>query len=440
MDELRKFKKYIDKHWIESKESALEITIAIQNSELNAGNGNYTRTLHVPKFFDRDDKARFEHIVEQTYAIFRKVIVAYRSDARIRALFPFSKELEELILLEPQYPVPIPICRIDIFFDENMKDFYFCEFNTDGTSAMNENWRLNALLELNNAYTALKPHVEVLELMETWIDAFLKTYHETANAKENPNVAIVDFLEKAYLSELYQFEDRFRKRGLVCEVVDIRDLKYDGTRLVSQKTGTPFDVVYRRAVTKDVMEHYDELKDDFIACVKDANVVLIGAFQTQLVHHKCINQVLFDETMRGYLTKEECAFLDNHMPKTRDLTLAVANEIVLQKDNWIIKPKDSYAAKGVWAGCDLDQHRWAKVLFDFVDKDYIAQEYIPPFKSENIDLVNHDHWMMYSNLTGLYTYNGVFAGVYSRMSDSGIISTQYNEKTVATLFLRGNQD
>lgn len=440
MDEFKQFKKYIDGHWVESKESALKITMAIQDSELNAGNGNYTRTLHVPKFFDQEDKHRFERIVDQTYMIFRKVIEAYRKDPQIRKLFPFSKELEELILLEPLYPIPIPICRIDVFFDENMKEFHFCEFNTDGTSAMNENRRLNEFLDLNNAYMALKPKVEILELMESWVDSFLLTYASSKNAKTDPHIAIVDFLENAYLSELYQFEKLFRDRGFVCEVVDIRDLKYDGSKLVNAKTNTTFDAIYRRAVTKDVMEHYDELKDDFIQCVKDGNIILIGAFQTQIVHHKCINQVLFDEKMRAYLTKEECAFLDEHLPKTYDLTLEVANKIALQKDNWIIKPKDSYAAKGVWAGCDLDSHRWAKVIYDFVDHDYIAQEYIPPFKSENIDLVNHDHWMMYSNLTGLYTYNGVFAGVYSRMSDSGIISTQYNEKTVATLFLLKDEE
>lgn len=439
MEEFKKFKKYIDGHRIESKESALKVTMAIQSSELNAGHGNYTRTLHVPKMFSQADKKRFEKIVDTTYTIFSKTIEAYRKDPAIRKLFPFSKELEELILLRPRYPIPIPICRIDVFYDENHKEFHFCEFNTDGTSAMNENRRLNEFLDLNNAFTALKPDCEIMELMESWVDAFLLTYASSFEAKSDPHIAIVDFLENAYLSELYEFEKLFKKRGFVCEVVDIRDLKYDGSKLVNVKTNTTFDVIYRRAVTKDVMEHYDELKDNFIQCVKDGNVVLIGAFQTQIVHHKCINQVLFDKTMRTYFTEEECAFLDEHLPKTYDLTLDVANRIVLQKADWIIKPKDSYAAKGVWAGCDLNQEHWAQVLYDFVDHDYIAQEYIPPFKSENIDLVNYDHWMMYSNLTGLYTYNGVFAGVYSRMSDSGIISTQYNEKTVPTLFLSNEE-
>ena len=107
-----------------------------------------------------------------------------------------------------------------------------------------------------------------------------------------------------------------------------------------------------------------------------------------------------------------------------------------QKDQWILKPKDSYASKGVWAGIDLSQEEWEKVLYDSINLDYIAQQYITPYKSENIDPVNYDIFKMYSNLTGLYVYNGQFSGVYSRLSDSGIISTQYNEKTIPTLFLK----
>lgn len=435
MEYAQAFKHYIDDHFVQSKESALKITIAIQDSELNAGNGNYTRTLHVPKFFSQADKKRFQEIVEKTYQILTKVIVLYKQEEEIRQLFPFSKELEKLILIDPGYESLIPICRIDIFFDEKDKSFHFCEINTDGTSAMNENYRLDQLLSLNNAYTALKPDVEHLELMESWIDAFLATYASTQGAKEKPNVAIVDFLEKAYISEFYQFQKRFEKRGLRCEIVDARDLKYDGNQLINQKTGTAIDVIYRRAVTKDIMEHWEQVQD-LIQAYKEGKVVLVGAFQTQIVHHKCISEVLFNEKLRKHLSEEEKAFIDAHFPRTYDLTKDIAEKIEKDKDHWIIKPKDSYAAKGVWAGIDLDQAHWKKVIYDFIGHDYIAQQYIHPYQSENIDLVNYNVWREYSNLTGLYAYNGQFAGVYSRLSDSGIISTQYNEKTIATLFTK----
>ncbi|MBP3853326.1 MAG: hypothetical protein J6D18_02020, partial [Erysipelotrichaceae bacterium] len=134
----KEYKKYIESHFIESKKSALEIARAILHSELNAGSGVYTKTLHIPKFFSFRDKEIFEQIVQITYSVFSIVIEAYRKDEKIRALFPFDPRLEELILLPAAYPTPIPICRIDIFYDEDTKDFYFCEFNTDGTSAMNE--------------------------------------------------------------------------------------------------------------------------------------------------------------------------------------------------------------------------------------------------------------------------------------------------------------
>ena len=93
----QQYKEYIKSHWLETKESALRITDRIQNSELNAGGNNYTRTLQIPKFFTRNDYLKFKCIVEKTYTIFEKVIKAYRNDSSIRSLFPFSKELEELM-------------------------------------------------------------------------------------------------------------------------------------------------------------------------------------------------------------------------------------------------------------------------------------------------------------------------------------------------------
>lgn len=430
-----KMKNYIDEHHIESKESALKTTMSIQASELNAGGPNYTRTLHIPKFYTQKDKKIFTSIVDTMYQIFSKVIKAYRNDEEIRKIFGFSKELEELILLKPRYDSLIPICRVDIFYDEKTKEFGFCEFNTDGTSAMNENKRLNDFLSLNNAFMALDTDFEIMELVNTWVDAFLKICQTDPKLGNMPNIAIVDFLDKAYLNELYVFERVFKEKGYQCEVVDIRSLEYRDHKLWSTKSGMQVDVIYRRAVTKDVMDNL-ELVKDFIDAIKADDVSIIGSFQTQLIHHKCINQVLLHPLMQKYLTQEEVAYIEKHLPKTYDLTKDVADMIKEDKDRWIIKPKDSYAAKGVWAGVDLNTEEWKNEVNHCTDKDYIAQEYITPYKTENIDLVNYDDYQMYSNLTGLYVYDGQFAGVYSRLSDSGIISTQYNEKTIPTLFIK----
>lgn len=429
------YQKLILTHWISSKESAMKMTAAIQKSELNLGGNMYTRTLHVPKIFTQTDKQNFIQIVNQTYRIFTKVIDAYKKDSSIRTLFGFCKQLEELILCEPFYTSPIPICRIDIFYDEKTKDFGFCEFNTDGTSAMNENKRLNDFLRLNNIYQYDPHSYEILELVDRWADALIQTMNEDPKVPENPRIGICDFLENAYYTELYVFEQVFKDKGFDCEVIDIRKLDYKQGKLVSQKTGKPIDVIYRRAVTRDVMDHIDQIQP-FIQAYLDHAFCCIGAFQTQLVHHKQIMQVLTDPQMQRYFSQEDIEFIQAHCPVTYDLSEDLISRVLEDKDHWIIKPKDSYASKGVWAGVDLHRNQWEKVLREHINDNYIVQRYITPFKTLNIDLVNQDAFMEYSNMSGLYVYNGEFAGVYSRLSDGGIISTQYNEKTIPTLFER----
>ena len=42
----------------------------------------------------------------------------------------------------------------------------------------------------------------------------------------------------------------------------------------------------------------------------------------------------------------------------------------------------------------------------------------------------------YSNLTGMFVYNGKFKGIYSRISQSEIISTQYSEMALPTVVVK----
>ena len=51
------------------------------------------------------------------------------------------------------------------------------------------------------------------------------------------------------------------------------------------------DAIYRRAVTSDIMKHYEEV-GDFIAAVKDNAVCLIGDFRTQIAHNKILYKIL----------------------------------------------------------------------------------------------------------------------------------------------------
>ncbi len=443
MNNLNEWQKWAEEHPGESKESFMKIRDEILASPLHYSTPNspvrddiYTETLYLPKIFTQEDKKNFEQIAETSARIFDKVVDAYKKDPAVRRVFGFDPALNRLILNSPEYEIRIPMLRVDIFYDEDSKDFKFCEFNTDGTSAMFENDTMAEFFRKDNAlFSHFRPDLEYMNLMQPWIEAFQAVWQQTpaAQGKEKPSVVITDFLEDSYYPELQAFRDLFVKNGYECELEDIRNLDYDGKHLFSSKTGTRYDAVYRRAVTRDIMSGYHDVIP-FLCAVHDHAAVLIGDFQTQIIHSKMISEALRSEAVRQYLTDEEKDFIDDHLPSTENLTSRNVRRYLKDKDRWIIKPKDSYAAKGVWAGIDVSDALWTKLLNDFRDTDYIIQEYVPHYLSQNIDYSRQDHFIPYHNMTGLYMYNGKFAGVYSRLSDSGIVSTQYNERMIPTFF------
>lgn len=431
------YRQEIKKHFEENKEAALKIKDYLEHSSV-AYHGRCVHTLHVPKVFTQQAVEHYRQITGMTYTIFEKVIKEYLRNPSYRKLFPFSKKLEELILIPRLYDCHLPIARFDIFYNEEDGSFKFCEINTDGTSAMNEDYVLNMAVEKNPAHQKMKERYSMksFELFDCWVKEFMNIYGTYEKKVQRPYVAIVDFLEHCSITEFEEFKRRFEAAGYETEICEITKLKYRDHVLYSP-TGHPIDVVYRRAVTSDVMTHYDEVQD-FLAAVKNQDVCLIGAFCTQIIHNKWLFWVLYRKETMEFLTKEEQSFIKEHVPYTdllADNQETVAH-VIKKKDGYIIKPLDSYASRGVYAGIDFSEEEWENIVREHAGGDYIYQEYCSPYRTENIYLVEENpRWKQYTNMSGLFVYNGKFSGIYSRLSDGGIISSQYNEKAVATLYL-----
>lgn len=433
----REYQTIIEENFEENREAAWKTRDYLLHSSV-AYHGRCVRTLQIPKVFTPAVIDDFRGIVDTTYRIFQKVIREYLENPRYRKLFPFSPELEELILIPSLYDSLLPIARFDIFYNEENGSFQFCEINTDGTSAMNEDYVLNQAIELNPAHQAMKRRhkFSVFELYDSWVKTFLSIYQTYEKRREHPHVAIVDFLENASITEFEEFRRRFEKAGISCEIAEITQLSYENHRLISP-LGRPIDAVYRRAVTTDVMARKEEVRP-FLEAVKNQDVCLIGAFRTQIIHNKWLFKMLHEEPTLALLDPRERSFVKAHVPYTNLLAEGSArrNQLLREKDRWLIKPLDSYASRGVWAGCDCTEEEWEKHIDDSMGQNYIYQEYCPPFRTENICFIEEPaEFKAYTNMSGLFVYNGQFAGVYSRLSDGGIISSQYNEKAVPSLVL-----
>lgn len=444
--------------------SAHEASGRAQVEEMRRGTATYKgvpiKFGYLPKYFSAEGFAKLKEDLEHAWRILVRVIEEYLDCPDYRALFGFSKELEDMILRRPAYSTLLPICRLDIFLNEETGEFRFCEFNADGSSAMNENAELyrtyrNTLLyrEMNGKYEQ-----EMFELFDSWVEVFLRIWREAQGEKAEPGdlsgkaysetfaeksslpaVGIVDFLEKgSSQAEFVAFREAFSRAGCEAYVAEIRNLRYEGGRLLTED-GHVIDAVYRRAVTSDILAHKEEVQP-FLEAVRDRRVCLIGDFCTQVVHDKVLFRLLHDPRTASFLSEEDNAFIAAHVPYTAMLTREEAERPEVRGDRarWIIKPRDSYGAHGIYPGRLMTDGEWEARLDERADTDYILQEFVQPYKTENIFFGEEKpEWKSFNNMTGVYLYGGQVAGIYSRASVTPIISVEGDEHEMTTIVLKG---
>ena len=435
------YRSHIDEHREDNRKGAMMMKENAEHSSLYC-NGILEKTAHIPKVFDQDDIGLFRRISEISCGIFGKVISQYRKDPEYRKLFPFSKELEELVLIPPRYEGVLPVCRLDIFYHEDTGDFKFCEFNTDGTAAMFRDVELRRILINNPAHQAVirRFELEPFELFDSWVDTFMSLYRTCPRRIEKPNIAIADILENATTRELEKFARHFQAAGYNCEICDIRQMRYEGGILYS-RSGNRIDAIYRRAVTGDVMAHYDEVTD-FLDAVREGSVFMAGAFETQIIHTKWIFYVLHHPMTKAILTEEERSFVENHVPLTVEFSerYIPLEDVRERKDEFMLKPMDAYASKGIYAaGRECTQEEWRQVTEDLYGQGYVCQQYCEQYMTDNIDFAWGDgEWHPYINMPGLYTYNGTFQGVLMRTCcNENIIVAHDNERTLPVYTVTG---
>lgn len=378
--------------------------------------------LYQPMFFTQKDIDNFNNIGDILMSIANKVTNKYIASSEYRKKFKYPKLLEELILVDQGYDINIPIGRFDLFYDGSDK-FKFIEVNTDGSSGMNEDNIFSRILLETAPMKIMKGryNISYFELIDRWVEESLKIYDKFINRVEKPNIAIVDFKETGITAEFEAFRDAYTKKGYNTLIVDPRDLKYiDG---VLYYEDTRIDLIYRRIVTVEFIEKSHEIPD-LINAYRDGAVCVIGSLKSQIMHNKIIFKILHDKDTLEFLSKEEQEFIKDHIPITKELTgdRKIFEEILNNKDKYIIKPIDSFASQGVNAGRDFSTEEWRVIIEECWDKDYLFQEFIesptrPFIQFKDRDILVNDFKM---NI-GVYMYNGRFAGVYTRISQDNII-------------------
>lgn len=394
--------------------------------------------LLIPKLFNREIVEDFSRIAAMTYGILLKVTEQYLKDEAYRQLFRFDPLLERLILSECRYEALLPIARIDLFYNEDTGEFKFCEFNTDGSSGMAEETDIADGLSETYAFHKFSKDLDVVrfELFDSLVDGFLDVYAQYPDHKDHPLIAIVDFLESGISNEFETFRRSFEKKGCEAVIADIRQLVYKDEALYYGDR--KIDAVYRRAVTGEIMAK-QETCPDFIESILDGKVCIIGHIRSQIAHVKLLFAILRRPETQEILTAEENDFVAKHFPFTTVLSSGNYdyNEVLMNKDKWIIKPSDMYASKYVYAGVELSQDEWAKALELGIKSDFLLQEFVQPYETLNCYFDQEGELVvdLFGNITGLYLYHGAFSGIFSRAGRQAIISAQHDGFSLGSMYV-----
>lgn len=377
-----------------------------------------------PFFLDQIDLENFNYILDSILKISNKVINEYKETPEYRKLFNFPKFIEDMILVDNKYDVAVPMGRFDIFY-KSKDDFKFCEINTDGSSAMNEDAVLSQILLQSHGLKDFSKDYKLksFELFDTWVEECLNLYEKYDPNNKTPNVAIMDVLESASTNEFEEFKKAFERAGLDCEIVDVRNLEYKDGHLYHKDF--KIDLIYRRLVTFELIENKEDCKD-FIDAYMDGAMCTIGSIQSQIIHNKIFFKILFDEETRAFLDDEDIDFIDKHIPYTgifggsEDVFEKVKND----KDNYIIKPMDKNASTGVYTGLDFSQEEWEEKLKEDFDKDTIYQEFVKDMTIPFVDFDENGKVIVedLTNTVGIFSYNEKVAGLYPRMGKDNIIA------------------
>ena len=414
-------------------EDFIKINQAVKNSKA-IYKGEPVPFLYIPKFFTKKDLIDFNLITTKIFNLVNKTIDLYFKEKEVREIYDFDERLEELILLEKPYSANVPMGRFDIFY-YGKGQYKFCELNTDGSSAMNEDMVLSEIMGKSLLLKELKKNYNIhsFELFDTWVSEVDNIRKEAGIVKEEPTLCILDFIHDEPSIEFIEFKKAFEKENYDVIIADPRDLTEENGYLYYEDK--KIDIIYRRLVTKDLMEKYD-LIPDLIKGIKGNKTCIIGNIRSQIVHTKLFFKVLHDERFQKYLTREEVNYINEHIPMTEKID-EVKEKYLVDQDCLIAKPIDNYASKGVFAGRDLTKEEWIEKLEEVSQSNYLIQEFCQLAYSKNIIFNAEDDYSVkqFRNITGLFVYNESLYGLYSRLGLNSIISGLHDGFTVPSFYI-----
>ncbi|MDP9293040.1 MAG: hypothetical protein M3O90_01225 [Actinomycetota bacterium] len=384
----------------------------------------------MPHFISPGQVRRVKHAVTALCRVLDRFCDAYPQDAHLREELAVPAFEDQLIRIDPGFPRPMRICRLDAFLQSY--DVRFLEFNADSpagvgyTDILFEGLRSSINLErvrqeFDTTYTLILP-----ELIATLLDAYAHVRAHHPDLPERPRLALIDSKGSPSVPEFRIICAAARAHGLDATHATLDELTYDGTTLTVQ--GEPAQLVYRRALLEDLDQ------SDLVAAARDGRVCVVNPFRSRVANNKKLFALFQDARFSHLIQGEEAEVIAETIPWTRILRPGRVNYrewmidllpfVADNRERLVLKPASDYGGHGVALGMETDQAAWEKIIEAHGDAaDFIVQEYVP-VPEEMFPTVEDGHVQMRLKRFNINPFGigGRYAGSITRISDRAVIN------------------
>jgi Glutathionylspermidine synthase preATP-grasp len=394
-------------------------------------NGSTIPFVLMPHFISPGQLRRVKHSVGHLSKVLDRFCDAYPADPALRDELAVSPEEDSLIRIDPGYPRPMRICRLDAFLQGY--DVKFLEFNADSpagigyTDILFQGLKSSIDLprvrqEFDTAYTPMLP-----ELIGTLLEAYahVRARHPR-DLPERPTLALVDVAGSPAVPEFRITCAAARKLGLHALHATLDELTYDGSTLHAR--GEPVQLVYRRALLEDLDQA------DLVAAARDQRVCIVNPFRARVANNKKLFALFQDPRFAHLVRGDEIEVIQKTIPWTRILrpgrvtygswTIDLLPFVADNRERLVLKPASSYGGRAVALGMETAQDRWEEIIADHAERaDFIVQEYVP-VPEEMFPTIEDGHVQMRLKRFNINPFGigGRHAGSITRISDRAVIN------------------
>jgi len=393
-------------------------------------NGSTIPFVLMPHFVSPGQVRRVKHSVNALCRVLDRFCEAYPHEPALRDELAVPAFEDQLIRIEPGYPRPMRICRLDAFLQSY--DVRFLEFNADSpagvgyTDILYEGLRASIDLErvraeFDTVYSRILP-----ELIATLLDAYAHVRARHTDLPERPRLALIDSAGSPSVPEFRIICAEAHAHGLEAIHATLDEIAYDGSTLTVQ--GAPVQLVYRRAL----LEELDQ--SDLVAAARDGRVCVVNPFRARVANNKKLFALFQDPRFRHLIEGEEAEVIEKTIPWTRILrpgrvnyrewTIDLLSFVADNRERLVLKPASDYGGHGVALGMETDPAEWERIIAEHAEKaDFIVQEYVP-VPEEMFPTVEDGHVQMRLKRFNINPFGigGRYAGSITRISDRAVIN------------------